>query len=231
MKRDRKIKKFSKRLIKANKKLKKYPEFGKNRGLYLMYKKEQVYINHELNRLLTPVLMEKNTEFSVLAEKNLELLKIDEFHLKTSRTGNTYASSHVKKLKGSIKNNGYMYCDSISTNFPFPYQNLFFPDRFTGTIDCLGNVDLHKSSSSANIFHTMPTDFTGQISKKGNVTIKTTKCESNFLGQGKFIISKLIGNTFFNHEEDLHTFNANKLVLRELLNDYRKSEGIPTTDD
>lgn len=178
-----------------------------------------------LNRLQFDAAFEivshQNPRLKELAKANYELFQNSQIQFKVTKSDTTYFSSYTKELKGSIHNNGFIYCKSTKTSWELldkfqhylAYVNFgVYPRQFNGGINYLGEIHLEVTKYGYTYFGSrVPRAFSGEIDKLGNVIISLI--ENDWEPNGDHYFSRLIADPFKGNETKRQQFIRNKDVI------------------
>jgi len=221
---DKAVAKRDRKLQKISNKITRYQNARKPNFLILKLKQEHLNLNNELNRLITLRLERENDEFKEIAKRNCNLLRNSNLVFKTSRQGMSLTGSYVNLMKGRLHNNGHIYCHTEKTNISLlnPFADYYFPSKFEGKIDCLGNVELHKTATRSALFNRVPIKLEGEITENGTIKVSTTEREHDFISGGKHIISRIVSSYTFANPNDENEFFENRNLLVDMINEYKQ---------
>lgn len=221
-----KIEKLEKKYRNVCDKLSGLDEFGESRLRYVRNKQKEIELKNTINRLLAPILEERNLEFKRIANENYTLLTKLNFQLKTRTLAASLFGHYSSELQGSINPNGVVYCRTKKSNFPIlnPFSSFEFTSKYKGEIDCLGNISLRTVSVGGALLKNIPSTFTGTVYKNGkDILVETNVCDNDFTLAGKMIISEIVGNPFGKQKVKKELFFSNKKKLEHIIEEYRKT--------
>ena len=175
-------------------------------------------------QLIETYLESSDKTYRDLVNANLQLLSSDKAFFKVTTNVMGIISSYATEFAGSIHDNGYAYCQSVSGNNPLDLlADLAFPSRLSGRVDYWGNINLAASSTDMAFFKTLPTSFEGTIDSDGQIILKLKSSEMDILSGGRLMIDKLMANIIGMDKRKTAQFVSNKAELRSMIKRFEES--------
>lgn len=173
-------------------------------------------LKKEKLKLIDLYLQERNADYKALVESNMSLVSGEDIHFKVTSITPSLLSSHSMRFAGYVSNKGYAYCNTQKGNFFLnPFADYLFPQKIEGMIDHWGKFKLVTTARGLGLFKTLPKNYVGQISDKGQIELIISETETDILSGGRLMIDRLMANLFSGNSQGLRLFQQNISEMNE----------------